>query len=68
MTDQLTDQFCSRLLASIRQHKNIKSIKNIKGNSLEAEMKDGSVEVFLWEELFDQRKIKKGEIYATQNV
>jgi len=53
--NSLTDQYYSRLLAVAKENKNIKTIKNIVNDQIEAEMNDGSVQIFEWGDIINYK-------------
>ena len=53
--NSLTDQYYSRLLAVAKENNNIKTIKNIVNDQIEAEMNDGSVQIFEWGDIINYK-------------
>ena len=47
----ISDQYYSRLLTIAKENKDIRSIINIENNQIEAEMIDGSIQIFEWNEI-----------------
>lgn len=48
----MTDQYQSRLLAVLREHNNVRHIKDYKDNQVEVEWSNGSTEWVLWDNIF----------------
>ena len=53
----ISDQYYSRLLAIAKENKNIRSIRNIEDNQIEAEMVDGSIQIFEWDEVINYKNL-----------
>jgi len=51
----LTDQYYSRLLAVAKESKGIRTIKSIENDQIEAEMLDGSTQLFDWNEVINYK-------------
>lgn len=64
----MTDQYYSRLLAIARQNKNIKFIKDIKNNTIETIMNDGSTQHYAWEDVFSYEKVLNEQTKAVETV
>lgn len=64
----MTDQYYSRLLAIARQNKNIKFIKDIKNNTIETIMNDGSTQHYDWEDVFSYEKVLNEQTKAVETV
>ena len=53
----ISDQYYSRLLTIAKENKNIRSIRNIEDNQIEAEMIDGSIRIFEWDEVMNYKNL-----------
>ena len=53
----LTDQYYSRLLAAAKESKGIRSIRNVYKDQIEAEMVDGSIQIFEWDEVINYKNL-----------